>query len=304
MRRRAARQMQTDLSSLSALAQDPCQRHCASAEAQPNQGLPVRHSAAQHEAITSCQLATIWGPSHPRSLQSKMHSPYNMPVIPSSYVSTLIGSQRCFAHRSGPKQKPAEQHLKPVRLVFDNGAHEVMAISEAQRTAARLGKDLLPVAPGAQPPVFKLGHQDAQAAADRRRYKEQRKRELEQRRKMAVKEVRIGADTADHDLAVKLRQAQGFVEKNFRVKLVVRFGRWRQTEGGQRMRDLVERVGAWAAVTAPQTNEKMPRNTIAVYLTPKLVPVAEAVAKEEVQPPLGSPVPPQAVQPRQQQVHG
>ena len=64
------------------------------------------------------------------------------------------------------------------------------------------------------------------------------------------------------------------------------------------------RVGAWAAVTAPQTNEKMPRNTIAVYLTPKLVPVAEAVAKEEVQPPLGSPVPPQAVQPRQQQVHG
>ena len=73
--------------------------------------------------------------------------------------------------------------------MFDNGAHEVMAISEAQRTAARLGKDLLPVAPGAQPPVFKLGHQDAQAAADRRRYKEQRKRELEQRRKMAVKEV-------------------------------------------------------------------------------------------------------------------
>lgn len=66
-------------------------------------------------------------------------------------------------------------------------------------------------------------------------------------------QVRIGADTADHDLAVKLRQAQGFVEKNFRVKLVVRFGRWRQTEGGQRMRDLVERsaylVSHWLPAT-------------------------------------------------------
>ena len=76
-----------------------------------------------------------------------------------------------------------------VRIVFDDGTHKVMTISEAQKQAAKLGKDLLPVAMQAKPPVFKLGHRDMAAAAERKRQKELRRRELEQRRKLAVKEV-------------------------------------------------------------------------------------------------------------------
>ena len=36
------------------------------------------------------------------------------------------------------------------------------------------------------------------------------------------------------------------------------------------------RVSPWATVTAPQANEKMLRNTVAVYLTPKLAPAPAA----------------------------
>ena len=62
----------------------------------------------------------------------------------------------------------------------------------------------------------------------------------------------MGADTQEHDLDVKLRAVQGFVDKNFRVKLEVRFTRWRSADGSQRLRDLVDRCSAWATVTAPQ----------------------------------------------------
>ena len=85
-----------------------------------------------------------------------------------------------------------------------------------------------------------------------------------------LRQVRVGADTQAHDLDMKLRTAQGFIERNMRVKLVVRFKRWRAADGAQRLRDLADRVGAWASVTAPQANEKLTRNTVAVYLAPKL----------------------------------
>ena len=77
-----------------------------------------------------------------------------------------------------------------VRLVHEDGKHEIMLRSAAQSLAARQGKDLIMVADKAQPPVMKLGQIDALQRQQRRAEKEQRKKEAEQRRKMSVKEVR------------------------------------------------------------------------------------------------------------------
>ena len=82
-----------------------------------------------------------------------------------------------------------------VRLVFEDGKHEVMLRSAAQRLAAKQGKDVIMVADKATPPVVKLGEIDALQRAQRRAEKEQRKREAEQRRKMSVKEVGSAAWT-------------------------------------------------------------------------------------------------------------
>ena len=67
---------------------------------------------------------------------------------------------------------------------------QVMAYAAAVREAQRAGLDLLSVAPGAAPPVFKLGHADAAAFAARQREKETRKKEVERRRRDTLKEVR------------------------------------------------------------------------------------------------------------------
>lgn len=83
--------------------------------------------------------------------------------------------------------------LFQVRLVFEDGSHKVLTMTEAQQAASKAGRDLLPVAMQANPPVYKLGHRDQQALEERRRLKEHRKREMEQRRRLAVKEVRRAA---------------------------------------------------------------------------------------------------------------
>ena len=65
-------------------------------------------------------------------------------------------------------------------------------------------------------------------------------------------QLRIGALTADRDLEMKLTQARGFLEKGFRVKLVVRFGHWQRANGEARLRSVTEEVKKWSHVTAPQ----------------------------------------------------
>ena len=49
--------------------------------------------------------------------------------------------------------------------------------------------DLLPVAPSARPPVFRLGDADEAAKQARLRERDMRKKEMENRRKTSMKEV-------------------------------------------------------------------------------------------------------------------
>lgn len=80
--------------------------------------------------------------------------------------------------------------------------------------------------------------------------------------------MRVGPKTAAADLAVKLKQARSFIEKGYRVKAAVPF---RMSERAaahdmlQRLRDL---AAEFAAVADPQVNERLARNTVAIYLSP------------------------------------
>ena len=76
-----------------------------------------------------------------------------------------------------------------VRLVFEDGRHEILLRSAVQSMADRQNLEVVMVAAKAQPPVVKLAEPNALAKAEKKREKEQRKRESEQRRKMVIKEV-------------------------------------------------------------------------------------------------------------------
>lgn len=64
-----------------------------------------------------------------------------------------------------------------------------MSRGEAVQKADELGLDLMDVAPNAKPPVMRLGNAKEAAQKDRLREKEQRKKELDNRKKQVAKEV-------------------------------------------------------------------------------------------------------------------
>ena len=63
-------------------------------------------------------------------------------------------------------------------------------MSAALKLAKRQRLDLLPVAPNARPPVFRLGDASEAAKQGRLRERDMRRREMENRRKTLMKEVR------------------------------------------------------------------------------------------------------------------
>ncbi|BDA45531.1 probable translation initiation factor IF-3 at C-terminar half [Coccomyxa sp. Obi] len=156
-----------------------------------------------------------------------------------------------------------------IRLVREDKSHEVMTYRKAVREAQRAGMDLIGVALSAEPPVLRLGNADKAAAEARQRDKELRRKEVETRRKHTVKEVRIGPMVAEHDLEVKMKQARGFVEKNYRVKLFVPYRMPQKQEAFAMLSRLRELGREFAVVTNPAANERLARNTYAIFLSPK-----------------------------------
>ena len=86
---------------------------------------------------------------------------------------------------------------------------------------------------------------------------------------MSGVQVRIGPTVAEHDLQVKLKQARAFVEKKYRVKLFVPYRMQQRQDAFNMMGRLRELGGEFAAVANPAVNERLARNTYAIFLSPK-----------------------------------
>ncbi|KAK9828446.1 hypothetical protein WJX72_000037 [[Myrmecia] bisecta] len=140
----------------------------------------------------------------------------------------------------------------------------VVALAEA----AQRNLDLVPVAPTACPPVYRLAVLRDVEASRREKEKAARRRDLERRRKDTQKEVRIGAKTAAHDMAVKLGKVREFLSKGHRVKATVIYSRSEsRAEAKAKMDELVDELQDCAAVTLPAVNERVVRNAVSIYLT-------------------------------------
>lgn len=107
-----------------------------------------------------------------------------------------------------------------VRLIGSQGEQlGIVSIEKAKELAAKEELDLAEVAPKANPPVCKI--------LDYGKYQyHQKKVETKHRRmqkKTEVKGVRMGFKTGEHDMQVKARQAQKFLEQGNAVKVALLF---------------------------------------------------------------------------------
>lgn len=105
---------------------------------------------------------------------------------------------------------------KELRVVDEEGAFlGVMKTEDALKVAEERGLDLIEIAPSAMPPVAKL------ISFDKFRYQKE-KEEKKKRKSQQIKElkhIRISPRVAPHDLELKIKQAEGFLEKGHRVEI-------------------------------------------------------------------------------------
>jgi len=125
-----------------------------------------------------------------------------------------------------------------VRVIAPDGEQlGIMDVPEALQRAHVFGLDLVEVAPGVDPPVCKI--------MDYGKYRyEESKKEHERKKKQAtvvLKEIKLRPKTEEHDLAYKVKRAQGFLEEKCKVKVTVMF-RGREITHPEQARILIDRI--------------------------------------------------------------
>lgn len=138
-------------------------------------------------------------------------------IVP-AFLVTLNNFRRC----SNIKELQINEEIrdKEVRLIdVDGNQIGIVPIKKALDLAYERNLDLVKVAPNAKPPVCRI--------MDYGKYKyELAKKEKETKKKQKiinVKEVRLTPSIEEHDLKVKAKRANEFLQNGDRVKVSVRF---------------------------------------------------------------------------------
>jgi translation initiation factor IF-3 len=126
---------------------------------------------------------------------------------------------------------------REVRLIDIDGTQNVVPIARALEIANQRSLDLVEVAATAVPPVCRIMDYGKYRYMQRKKAAESRKKAT----RVVVKEVKLGSQTDDHDVAFKVNHIRRFIEDGMRVKISV-FFRGRaitHPEKGKEMLDLV-----------------------------------------------------------------
>ncbi len=154
-----------------------------------------------------------------------------------------------------------------MRLIDEEGEQAGIFPSEkALEIAREKGRDLVEVAPEADPPVCRiLDYGKFKYQQEKRRKKAKKKHSTN-----ALKEVRLSCRIGEHDFEVKVRKVCEFLKEGHRVKLFLRF-RGREMIYKERGKAILKRViekieGIGKTESAPSVSGR----TIEQYLIPKV----------------------------------
>ena len=159
-----------------------------------------------------------------------------------------------------------EIRAREVRVIGPDGNQlGIMDVQRARQIAEDMGLDLVEISPDAKPPVCKI--------LDFGKYRfEQAKRLKESKKKQKVvltKEIRLRPKIEEHDYQTKLKQAIGFLEKGYKVKITVRF-KGRELAHTDIGREIVERfITDVAEYGVPDFKPKFESRVIVTVISPK-----------------------------------
>jgi translation initiation factor IF-3 len=152
-----------------------------------------------------------------------------------------------------------------VRVIDSDGTQVgVVPLREALKIAETRGLDLVEVAPNAKPPVCRVINFDKFRYAAKKKAHDQRKHTAS-----GVKEVKMGARTAPHDVDFKVKHIRRFIDEGQRVKVSISF-RGREVTRPELGRNLLERILAQVTdVSQAEGSARMEGRNMSVLLTPR-----------------------------------
>lgn len=141
----------------------------------------------------------------------------------------------------------------------------IKPIGEAIALAQARGKDLLEIAPGANPPVAKI--------IDFSKFRYEREKKLKESRKHQkaglLKELRLHLRISEHDLQTKLDHTKEFLQEKYKVRITVVF-RGREMEHRALGIALLNKIKEMLEpVAILEQNAQMDGNRLSILLAPK-----------------------------------
>lgn len=171
--------------------------------------------------------------------------------------------------RSNPEQEYQANgwiRCPSVRVVDEDGAQlGVMETAVAQQMARDRGIDLITIARDANPPVCRLYELSKWIYEQKKVRKEQEKKNRENA--IVTKELQIRPGINEHDLLIKQRHANEFLEDNNKIKIVMRF-RGREMAFTQRGFELIRKFLEGLNDHKVEKEPSLAGNTIMVILAP------------------------------------
>lgn len=151
-----------------------------------------------------------------------------------------------------------------VRVIGPEGKQlGVMLAREALKLAKEVGLDLVEISPTARPPVCRIIDYGKYMYEESKKSKSTKKSTATK-----LKEIKFRVNIEQHDYITKIRRAEAFLAKGFKLKITL-FFRGREMEQKNRGFDIVKRaVGDLEQVGAPDYPSKMVGRNISITLSP------------------------------------
>lgn len=148
-------------------------------------------------------------------------------------------------------------------LLISNGGTKLGEMSEAEAIERAQGLGLAlkivgQVREGLS--VMRMIDLDLEARRLRRKEAQRTKRRLENRRRSAVKSIRVSPTTGEHDFGIKMRHARRFLEEGKNVKVFVFFRRGQgklQLEAKDCLKRAVDNLSEWGTVVEQKNGEEV-----------------------------------------------
>jgi len=153
-----------------------------------------------------------------------------------------------------------------VRLISSDGRQlGIFAVDGAVKMAQEEGLDLVEISPQAKPPVCKV------MDFGKYKYIQQKKQHDSKKHQTVVhlKEIKLRPNIDEHDLVVKIKHVQRFLENKDKAKITIQF-RGREMQYVNRGREVMNRVVKETVnFGEPEKEAKLEGKNLIVVLTPK-----------------------------------